>query len=229
MADNVSLSDPDAKAKLKLGLFSYPVLQSADILLYRATHVPVGHDQVQHLEFARENAKNFNAAHGQFFTEPQTILSPAKRVMSLKDPRVKMSKSHGDPRSRILLNDNSDSIRMKIKAALTDSMNGVYYNPADRPGVSNLLALMSYMDENHRSVEQIAAECETLSMRAFKDEVAETLVKGIKQIAERYNYYIDPAQKQRLQDVAELGNEKARLKAEETMVKVRKTIGTDGM
>lgn len=102
MSDNVALSDPDTKAKLKLGLFSYPVLQSADILLYRyvgcssgftritigrATHVPVGHDQVQHLEFARENAKNFNTAHGHFFPEPQTVMCRLA-ILIAKDHRL---------------------------------------------------------------------------------------------------------------------------------------------
>ncbi|KAL8771364.1 MAG: hypothetical protein Q9209_003270 [Squamulea sp. 1 TL-2023] len=229
MSDSIALSDPDAKAKLKLGLFSYPVLQSADILLYRATHVPVGHDQAQHLEFARENVKNFNAAHGQFFTEPQTVMSPAKRVMSLKDPRVKMSKSHEDPRSRILLNDSPEMIQMKIKAALTDSIDGLYYHPEQRPGVSNLLMLMSYMDACQRSVEQIAAEGQALSMRAFKEEVAETLIKGMAELKERYDYFMDDAQSQYLRDVAAKGDEKARLKAEETMVLVREIVGIDGL
>ncbi|KAL8914108.1 MAG: hypothetical protein Q9171_001224 [Xanthocarpia ochracea] len=229
MSDNIALSDPDAKAKLKLGLFSYPVLQSADILLYRATHVPVGHDQAQHLEFARENAKNFNTAHGHFFVEPQTVISPAKRVMSLMDPRVKMSKSNIDPRSRILLNDSPDTVRWKIKAALTDSIDGLSYNPEERPGVSNLLLLMSYMDASHRSVEQIAAEGQALSMRAFKEEVAETLIKGMTDLRERYIYFMDPAQSQYLRDVAAAGNEKARLRAEKTMRRVREIVGTDGL
>ncbi|KAI4258433.1 MAG: hypothetical protein L6R42_005101, partial [Xanthoria sp. 1 TBL-2021] len=227
MSDNVALSDPDAKAKLKLGLFSYPVLQSADILLYRATHVPVGHDQVQHLEFARENAKNFNTAHGHFFSEPQTVMSPVKRIMSLKDPRVKMSKSHEDSKSRILLNDTSDSIRVKIKAALTDSIDGLSYDPTERPGVSNLLALMSYMDASHRSVEQITADCQGLSMRAFKEEVAETLIKGLTNLKGRYDYFMSAAQSQYLQEVAAAGNEKAGLKADETMILVRRMIGID--
>ncbi|CAL8583079.1 Tryptophan--tRNA ligase, mitochondrial [Xanthoria parietina] len=227
MSDNVALSDPDTKAKLKLGLFSYPVLQSADILLYRATHVPVGHDQVQHLEFARENAKNFNTAHGHFFPEPQTVMSPVKRIMSLKDPRVKMSKSHEDMKSRILLNDTPDSIRVKVKAALTDSIDGLSYDPIGRPGVSNLLALMSYLDTSHRSVVQITAECQGLSMRAFKDEVAKTLIKGLTDLRERYDYFMSAAQSQYLQEVVTAGNEKAASKADETMMLVRRMIGVD--
>ncbi|KAL8674629.1 MAG: hypothetical protein Q9168_001004 [Polycauliona sp. 1 TL-2023] len=220
MSDSIALSDPDAKAKLKLGLFSYPVLQSADILLYQATHVPVGHDQVQHLEFARENARNFNTAHGFLF-------SPAKRVMSLKDPRFKMSKSHEDPKSRILLNDNADTIRLKIKAALTDSMEGLAYNPVERPGVSNLLALMSYMDLGHRSIEQIVAEGRASSMRAFKEELAETLIKGLSHLREKYDYFMSAAQGRYLEEVAAAGNEKARSKAERTMIQVRRLTGID--
>ncbi|KAL8885967.1 MAG: hypothetical protein Q9215_006257, partial [Flavoplaca cf. flavocitrina] len=232
MSDSIALSDPDAKAKLKLGLFSYPVLQSADILLYqyvpgsfaqaqitirRATHVPIGHDQAQHLEFARENAKNFNTAHGHFFCEPQTIISPANRVMSLRDPRIKMSKSHEDPKSRLLLNDDAGTIQLKIKAALTDSINGLSYDPIERPGVSNLLALMSHMDSDHRSVEQIISEGQYLSMRAFKEEVAATLIKGLTDIRAGYDYYMSASQARYLQEVAAAGNEAARLKAERTM------------
>ncbi|KAL9592181.1 MAG: hypothetical protein Q9179_006977 [Wetmoreana sp. 5 TL-2023] len=216
MADNVALSDADAKAKLKLGLFSYPVLQAADVLVYRATHVPVGHDQAQHLEFARENAKNFNAAH-----------APAKRVMSLKEPLLKMSKSHNDPRSRIMLNDSSDDIRMKIKAALTDSIEGLSYNPVERPGVSNLLSLMAYMDKSQRSEEQIADEGQALSMRAFKEEVSDTIIKGLADIKARYDYFSDSTQNQYLQDVMALGDERARLKAKETMVRIRRLTGID--
>ncbi|KAL8841525.1 MAG: hypothetical protein Q9176_003146 [Flavoplaca citrina] len=242
MSDSIALSDPDAKAKLKLGLFSYPVLQSADILLYqyvpgsfaqaqitirRATHVPVGHDQAQHLEFARENAKNFNTAHGHFFCEPQTIISPANRVMSLRDPRIKMSKSHEDPKSRLLLNDDAGTIQLKIKAALTDSINGLSYDPIERPGVSNLLALMSHMDSDHRSVEQIISEGQYLSMRAFKEEVAATLIKGLTDIRAGYDYYMSASQARYLQEVAAAGNEAARLKAERTMTPVRRMVGID--
>ncbi|KAL8895524.1 MAG: hypothetical protein Q9207_008139 [Kuettlingeria erythrocarpa] len=218
MSEDIALSDPDAKAKLKLGLFSYPVLQAADILLYRATHVPVGPDQAQHLEFARENAKNFNVAH-----------APAKRIMSLKDPLLKMSKSHQDPRSRIMLNDSPDDIQAKVKGALTDSVGGISFNPGARPGVSNLLTLMALMDEDHRLEEQIAAESEALSMRAFKEEVARTIIKGLGEIKTKYDYFIDIRQRRRLQDVAALGNQEARRQAEDTMVHVRRLVGTDPM
>ncbi|KAL8923409.1 MAG: hypothetical protein Q9172_003158 [Xanthocarpia lactea] len=140
-----------------------------------------------------------------------------------------MSKSSIDPRSRILLNDSPDTVREKIKAALTDSIDGLSYNPEERPGVSNLLLLMSYMDASHRSVEQIATEGQALSMRAFKEEVAETLIKGMTDLREMYIYFMDAAQSQYLRDVAAAGNEKARLRAEETMGRVRGIVGTDGL
>ncbi|KAL8991941.1 MAG: hypothetical protein Q9169_007515 [Polycauliona sp. 2 TL-2023] len=197
------------------------------------------HDQAQHLEFARENAKNFNTTHGPLFCEPQTLMCrfakltastpPAKRIMSLKDPCVKMSKSHQDPRSRILLNDDANTIRSKIKAALTDSIDGLTYDPFKRPGVSNLLALMSYIDLSQRSVEQIIAESQASSMRAFKDEVAKTLIKHFSTLKERYDYFMSAAQGQYLEEVAATGNENARSKAEATMMAVRRLTGIDGL
>ncbi|KAL8723423.1 MAG: hypothetical protein Q9225_000254 [Loekoesia sp. 1 TL-2023] len=146
--------------------------------------------------------------------------------MSLKEPLLKMSKSHVDPRSRIMLNDSPEDVQMKIRAALTDSVKGLSYSPAERPGVSNLLTLMACMDGRRISEEQIAAESQGLSMRAFKDEVAGTIIKGIADIKAKYDYYIDAAQRQYLQDVAALGNQRAHVKAEETMVQVRNIVGT---
>lgn len=147
--------------------------------------------------------------------------------MSLKEPRLKMSKSHEDPRSRIMLNDSPHDIQAKIRAALTDSVDGVSFNPAERPGVSNLLTLKAHMDGGQRSEEQIAEESQGLSMRAFKDEVTRTIIRGIREIKEKYEYFVDDAQRYHLQEVAALGNEKARLKAEETMVQVRRLTGID--
>ena len=147
--------------------------------------------------------------------------------MSLRDPRVKMSKSHGDPKSRLLLNDDAGTIQLKIKAALTDSINGLSYDPIERPGVSNLLALMSHMDTDHRSVEQIISEGRYLSMRAFKEEVAATLIKGLTDIRAGYDYYMSSSQARYLQEVAAAGNEAARLKAERTMTPVRRMVGID--
>lgn len=155
------------------------------------------------------------------------MIASAKRIMSLKIPHLKMSKSYEDPRSRIMLNDSPEDIHAKMKMALTDSLGCISYNPIYRPGVSNLLTLMACMDESQRSEEQIATESEKLSMRDFKEEAARTIVKGIAGIKSKYDYYMDDNQKQLLRDVAAIGNEKARRHAEETMVQVRRLVGID--
>ncbi|KAI4254396.1 MAG: hypothetical protein LQ352_003128 [Teloschistes flavicans] len=177
-------TDRDINARSGLGLFSYPVLQAADILLYQATHVPVGHDQVQHLEFAREMAKSFNTAHGRLFTEPQTIMY---------------------------------------------SIEGLSYDPLKRPGVSNLLSLMAYMDPNRRSEEQIAADGRSLTMRAFKEEVSDVIIKGLTDIKAKFDFFSDTTQWGHLREIISLGNEKARLKANSTMIQVRNIAGLDSI
>ncbi|KAL8946717.1 MAG: hypothetical protein Q9222_006925, partial [Ikaeria aurantiellina] len=135
-----------------------------------------------------------------------------------------MSKSHADKRSRILINDGPDDIRMKIKAALTDSVHGLTHGPVERPGVSNLLTIMAHVDEQKRSEEQIAADSQNLSMRAFKDEVANSVIKGMAGIKAKYDYFIHPAQSQLLQEVARVGNQRARSKAEENMNRIRQIV-----
>jgi tryptophanyl-tRNA synthetase len=191
------------KPALKLGLFSYPVLQAADILMYNATHVPVGEDQAQHLEFTREIASSFNHVYAQGrdpsvsggfdfkgFNLPETILSPARRVMSLQDPTKKMSKSDPDERSRILITDSREQIKAKIKVALTDSVPGISYDRELRPGVSNLIDIMYYMDESkYASPEEIAGDMfgRDLSLKALKEQVATVIADALEPIRERYN------------------------------------------
>lgn len=202
MADNADplVTSAPNKPALKLGLFSYPVLQAADILLYNATHVPVGEDQAQHLEFTRELGNSINHLYAKppgpsrvpfkgFFL-PQTIHSPAKRIMSLQDPTKKMSKSDPDERSRILITDSRDEINLKIKHALTDSVPGVSYDRDSRPGVSNLIDIMYYMDESkYGSPEEIAADMfsKDFSLKVLKEQVATTVADGLEPIRERYN------------------------------------------
>jgi tryptophanyl-tRNA synthetase len=187
-----------SEAAVKLGLFAYPVLQAADILLYNTTHVPVGEDQVQHLEFTREIAQGLNhvlppsSTNNPHFTVPQTILSPAKRIMSLKDPTKKMSKSDPDPNSRILITDERDAIFKKIKGAKTDSVEGVSYDRINRPGVSNLIDLMCYMDESAGlTPHEVAKDMENVSLRALKETVAERIDKGLVDIRDRYKEIVE--------------------------------------
>lgn len=221
-------ANPLAKSitqKLKLGLFSYPVLQAADILVHRATHVPVGHDQSQHLEFAREIALGFNHLHGDVLVAPETLLSPAKRVMALNEPAQKMSKSHPSPKSRILLTDTREDIAGKIRTAVTDSQNSVSYDPTGRPGVSNLLDIVFHLDPSGaQSAEQRTEEFAGLSLKAFKDVVVDTIDNHLAPIRDKLQTIISGNGKE-IDDAAEIGARKAFETARETMKMVRNAMG----
>lgn len=230
LAQRAHQSKTSTEKEPKLGLFSYPVLQAADILVHRATHVPVGEDQAQHLEFARECASTFNhviAGGKPVLVPPGTLLSPARRVMSLTNPTKKMSKSDDNPKSRILITDGKDVIEKKLKSALTDSIEGVSYDPELRPGVSNLLELIFHMQAGEQgapeSVEDLASDCADLSMRALKERVALSVDKRLASIRERYEELM--ADTNTLEDVAEEGTVKASESAERTMRMVREAVG----
>ena len=153
------------------------------------------------------------------------MIAPAKRVMSLQEPHLKMSKSHPDPRSRILITDSADEIERKILSALTDSMNSVSYEPASRPGVSNLLQLMSHFDSEGRSPETLGEVCKDMNLRTFKTKVSEMIAEGLEPIRVRYaelmaedgSGYIDHVEKE--------GAKKARENADATMSVVREAVG----
>ncbi|CAG8834962.1 2358_t:CDS:2, partial [Racocetra persica] len=157
---NIQSIDDDvlSSSGLRLGLFSYPVLQAADILLYnfRATHVPIGEDQVQHLELTRDIAVTFNKMfHQNVFPLPLPIMTSAKRIMSLYDPSKKMSKS--DPQNtRINLNDSPTIIAEKIKKSTSDSLKCITYDPITRPAIANLITIYAVTQEI--TVDQVIAE-----------------------------------------------------------------------
>jgi len=151
----------------------------------------------------------------------------AKRVMSLKEPELKMSKSHQDARSRIHINDDPRLVSDKLRLALTDSVAGVFYDPWKRPGVSNLLGIMSSLDDRGRTTEELAQACNAMSMRDFKVEVAKSVSDGLATIREKYNRLIHPNEAQYLDNVAEEGSLKARGFAAKTMGAVRKAMGLD--
>ncbi|KXT17007.1 hypothetical protein AC579_7415 [Pseudocercospora musae] len=212
--------------RLKLGLFSYPVLQAADVLVHQTTHVPVGHDQAQHLEFAREVAIGFNHVYGAgILTPPETIISPARRVMSLSQPTSKMSKSNQNPKSRILLTDSQKVIRGKIKSALTDSVEGISYDPENRPGVTNLIDIMFFSSrgETAASPQDLAKDMEGMHLKGLKERTADAVEKLIAPVRERYAEIIED--EKLLDEVAESGAEKARANALQTIDKVRRAIG----
>ncbi|QQK45491.1 putative aspartic-type endopeptidase opsB [Penicillium digitatum] len=222
LPDDATLDDSTARAQLRLGLFSYPVLQAADILVHRATHVPVGEDQRQHLEFARYTANSFNHLYGPIFPIPEALISPAKRVMSLKEPTSKMSKSHADEKSRIILNDSPAEIRKKVKVALTDSEASITYDPTRRPGVSNLIEILSHLEGV--SCEDIAADFHTASLRSLKEHVADRIAYHLQEIRDRYDTIMED-QTGYLESVAEEGAEAARANSRVTMQQIRDAMG----
>jgi tryptophanyl-tRNA synthetase len=221
-------NEKEGSERLKLGLFSYPVLQAADVLVHGTTHVPVGHDQAQHLEFAREIANGFNHVFGDGkgpLVAPETLISPAKRVMSLTDPSVKMSKSHLNPKSRILLTDTKEIIHNKIRTAVTDSLDGVTYDPDTRPGVSNLIDLLYHCSENSAYKDQldVARDLDGHTLKAVKQHVADAVDAQISPIRERYASVI--ADDCALETAASEGRLRACASANATLVKVKEAVG----
>ncbi|KAK3716789.1 Tryptophan--tRNA ligase, mitochondrial [Vermiconidia calcicola] len=210
------------KEKLKLGLFSYPVLQAADVLVHR-----IGHDQAQHLEFAREVAVGFNHTYGTgVLVPPETLISPAKRIMSLATPTMKMSKSDQNPKSRIMLTDSEEVIKSKIKAAVTDSdTSSISYDPEGRPGVSNLLDILyySHTSNEYRNQETLAQDLNGVSFKALKEKAAQAVEVTIRPIREQY--YKIRSDEQLMDRVAAEGAVKARASAETTLDGVKHAVG----
>ncbi len=145
--------------------------------------------------------------------------------MSLKEPQIKMSKSHNDERSRIHVNDTPQIISDKVKFALTDSVAGVSYDPISRPGVSNLLAIMSYFDNRGRTAKELALTYSDMDIRDFKAEVTSSISKGLESVRERYNSLMSAEGGKYLDDVAMNGSVKAREQAKTTMAVVRHIVG----
>ena len=177
-----------------VGLFDYPVLMAADILVYRATHVPVGEDQKQHLELSRDIAGTFNRKfkEGYFPLPEPLILGEATRVMSLRDGTKKMSKSDPSEQARISLTDDADTIALKIRRAKSDSLMGITYDPAGRPEASNLLTIYAALAGRQRA--EIETEFAGTSFADFKTRLAELAVERLAPIAaEMRRLLADPA------------------------------------
>jgi len=204
------------------GLLNYPVLMTADILLYKATHVPVGEDQTQHMDLARFLADRFNKKyHDNFFPIPQILLTSTKRVMSLTDPSKKMSKSDPNSRSKINLTDSADDIRQKITKAKTDSIMGITWDPTQRPEVANLLQIFSAL--SGRTIEDICQEFAAKDMLVFKNALIDVLVSTICPIGKK----IGELRKDKvyLTKVLDEGSHKAHQIAIQTMKEVRQLVG----
>ncbi|KAK4304775.1 hypothetical protein Pmani_014608 [Petrolisthes manimaculis] len=209
--------------EVPLGLYAYPVLQAADILLYRATHVPVGEDQRQHIQLAAHLARVFNNRYGETFTLPRSLVADtaAARIRSLRHPDKKMSKSEANPRGRIDLTDTPDIIRGKFKKAVTDFTSAVYYDPENRPGVSNLMAIHS--EVTGQSFEDITEASSGLTTAQYKLVVADAVIELLNPIRLKLDALLaDPAQLTALMD---RGAERARERAVPTWQEVKRKVG----
>ena len=214
----------DKSAKMKenaigLGLFAYPVLMACDIVLYDATIVPVGEDQVQHVELTRDLVNRINNRYGDILTMPKAELRKVgKRIMSLSDPTVKMSKS--DPKGDIFLKDEPAVIRKKIMSAVTDSGSEVKFDPDNKPGISNLLTIYSAMKDI--SIEEAEAQFKESRYGDFKKAVADAVIEELEPFQARYKEIVaNKSYEKALKD----GAEKARAIANKTLKRVQKAIG----
>ncbi len=203
------------------GLFTYPVLMAADILLYQADLVPVGEDQRQHLEITRDIAQRFNNRFSETFKIPDPYISKeGAKIMSLQDPTSKMSKSDENDNSYIMLLDNSDTIRRKLKRAVTDSEGIVRYSD-EQPGIKNLLNIYSKI--TNKPTDEIVAMYEGKGYAQFKDDVAEVIIEEFKPVQEKIDYLLK--NKDYLEKIYIHGAEKAEIVARKTLRKAYKKIG----
>jgi tryptophanyl-tRNA synthetase len=203
------------------GLFTYPPLQAADIVLYNATHVPVGEDQKQHIELTRDIAERFNKRFGDVLTIPEPMIAKeGARVMSLDDPTSKMSKSNPNQGSFISMLDEPKQIEKKIKRAVTDSDNEIRFDELNKPAVSNLLTIYSLMTD--QSMEQVEAHFAGKGYGALKGDLAEAVIQQLSPIQEKYHYYLHSSE---LDTILKQGAEKASLVANETLQRAKKAIG----
>lgn len=206
---------------ISAGLFNYPVLMAADILLYQTDVVPVGVDQVQHLELARDLAERFNRLYSPTFVIPEAYVGKTgAKIMDLQNPEKKMSKSEENPNGYILIMDPPEVIRKKVSRAVTDSLGVVKYND-DQLGVKNLMTILSTI--TGMTMEEIEKKYEGLGYAEFKKDVGEAIVselepvqKKVKELLENKNY---------LEEIYKKGSEKANYVATKTLRKMQKKIG----
>ncbi|MBR5409702.1 MAG: tryptophan--tRNA ligase [Clostridia bacterium] len=207
---------------VNVGLFTYPILMAADILLYQADKVPVGDDQKQHLELARDIAVRFNGLYGDVFKVPEPYIGKkGSRITSLTDPEKKMSKSDPNERSFVLLTDDNDRIAKKIKSAVTDSEALVRYDPANKPGVANLMTIYSCC--TGKDFDAIEQEFAGHGYGDFKAAVAEAAIAEIEPLRAEYQRIV--SDKATLEQCAKNGAEKAAALAFKTLRKVMKKVG----
>ncbi|OWR32821.1 tryptophan--tRNA ligase [Saccharibacillus sp. O23] len=211
----------DGKEGVSSALFTYPALMASDILLYQATHVPVGEDQTQHLELTRDLAQRFNNRFGRTFTVPEAVVQEIGcRLMGLDDPQKKMSKSNPNKGSYILMLDEPDVIRKKLSRAVTDSEGQVRYDWENKPAVSNLIEIYSVF--GGQTTEEIERRFEGQGYGAFKKELAEVIVEKLAPIQRRFHEIVDSAE---LDEILNRGARRAAEEANLTLNAAKKAMG----
>ncbi len=219
----VQYKDKSAKNEdnINSGLFTYPILMAADILLYKTNLVPVGADQKQHLELARDIAIRFNNLYGDVFAIPEPYIpEQGAKITSLQKPLEKMSKTDSDPNGMVSIIDTPDIIRKKFRRAVTDSDTKIIASP-DKPGVTNLLTIYAaFSDCSIQSAEQYFA---SKGYGDLKREVADVVIESLLPIQDKYNDLMK--NKDYLEKVAKEGAERARIIAQKTLNKVKRKIG----
>ena len=203
------------KTNVNVGLFTYPVLMAADILLYDAQFVPVGEDQLQHLEFTRTIARKFNSRFGKTFIEPQPLLTAAPRVMSLDDPTKKMSKSR--PAGCLFLDDSPKTIQEKIARAVTDSGREIKYDSKNKPAVSNLLTIYSALAG--KSIKILEEKYAGQGYADFKKDLAKVISDSLK------SFQKVKSQSAKIKSVLKTGSQKAQKQAQSKIQEIKKKIG----
>ena len=202
-------------------LLTYPVLMAGDILLYNTDYVPVGQDQKQHLELARTIAERFNNRYSETFKVPEPIIRKiGAKIMSLQDPTAKMSKSDKLEKAVIYLLDDEATIRKKISSAVTDSEASVYYDVDKKPGISNLLTILSCC--TNKSIEELVEICKDMNYGEFKKMVADELVNKLKPIQERYYEILNSKE---LDEILTNGAQRASYFANKMISKVKRKMG----
>ncbi len=205
---------------VSVGLFDYPVLMAADILLYNTTEVPVGDDQKQHVELARDIAEKFNGKFGDIFVLPKPVIpATGGRIMSLIDPTKKMSKSDTNQNATIYLLDDLELARKKIMGATSDSGNEIKYDWKEKPGISNLIEIYNQLSD--KSLEEIEKEFTSKSYKEFKEKVAEVVVDFLESFQKKYNKVIESD----LKEVLEKGSQKAYKLSHPKLIEVYKKVG----
>lgn len=209
------------KDSIPTGLFTYPPLMAADILLYNTTHVPVGEDQKQHIEITRDLAERFNSRYGDIFVIPEhDIPKVGARIMSLDNPGNKMSKSNPNPGSYISMVDTPKEIEKKMKRAVTDSDNEIRFDREQKPAISNLISIYSLVTD--RTIPEVEKHFEGRGYGALKSELAEVVIAKLTPIQEKYDEYVNSSE---LDNILKHGAIKASIVANETLDKAKRALG----